>query len=172
VLLQLINMKDPQVGEIIMHPENASFVAELIGMPDLYIPGDDSRNKQLYEIAIMLQAQPTDMGINPMTGQEQFQSSVPIDPDVDNHGVEAEVCLAWLNGDVGIATKEQNPAAWMNVRAHFMEHQQVIQMQMAQAAQMQAQQAAQGQKPPSSSKSGSSSGPGDVSNPEPQAQSA
>jgi hypothetical protein len=178
VLLQLINMKDPQVGEILMHPENASFVAELIGMPDLYIPGDDSRNKQLYEIATMLQGQPTVMGVDPMSGQEQFQSSVPVDPEVDNHGIEAEVCLAWLNGDVGLATKEQNPAAWMNVRAHFMEHNQIIQMQQAQQMQLQAMQADQknqqkSQGPPKESKS-DQQGPGDVSNPnpEPQAQSA
>jgi len=140
VLLQLIQMQDPTIGEILIHPENASFVAELIGMPDLYIPGDDDRNKQLVEIAQMLQAEPTPMGINPMTGQEQFQSSVPIDPEVDKHEIEQEICLSWLKSDVGLEMKESNPAAWMNVRAHYMEHnaiiQQQIQAQMEQQMQM------------------------------------
>jgi len=139
VLLQLIQMQDPQIGAIFMHPENTSFVAELIGMEDLYIPGDDDRNKQLIEIAQLIQGQPTVMGIDPMTGQEQFQSSVPVDQDVDRHEVESEICLSWLKSPVGMDTKESNPAAWMNVRAHYMEHVAIVQMQMMQQQQAAAQ---------------------------------
>jgi hypothetical protein len=163
VLMQLIQMKDPEIGSILQHPENMSFIAELIGMEDLYIPGDDDRNKQLYEISILIQGQPTVAGIDPMTGQEQYQSTVPVDPEIDNHSTESEVCLAWLKGDVGLATKEQNPAAWMNVRAHYMEHQMILQQQAMQQMQMQQQQAMMGQQPQE----------GEMSNPEqPQAQTA
>jgi hypothetical protein len=145
VLLQLIQMQDPQMGQIFMHPENTSFIAELIGMEDLYIPGDDDRNKQLIEIAQLIQGQPTMMGFDPMTGQEQFQSSVPVDQDVDRHEIEAEICLSWLKSPVGMDTKENNPAAWMNVRAHYMEHNNIIQMQMMQQQQMAAEQPAGGE---------------------------
>lgn len=145
VLLQLIQMQDPQIGEILIHPENASFVAELIGLPDLYIPGDDDRNKQLIEIGMMLQAQPSLLGIDPMTGQEQFQSSVPVDQDIDKHEIEAEVCLAWLKSEVGMDAKETNPAGWMNIRAHYMEHNSIVQMMMQQQAMMEQQAAASGE---------------------------
>ena len=163
VLMQLIQLKDPEVGAILQHPENMSFIAELIGMEDLYIPGDDDRNKQLYEISILIQGQPTVSGIDPMTGQEQYQSTVPVDPEVDNHNTESEICLAWLKNDTGLATKEQNPAAWMNVRAHYMEHQMVIQQQMMQQYQQQMQMQSMGQQPQE----------GEMTNPEqPQQQSA
>jgi len=94
-----------------------------------------------------------------MTGQEQFQSSVPVDQDVDRHEVEAEICLSWLKSPVGMDTKENNPAAWMNVRAHYMEHNGIIQMQMMQQQQMAAEQ-------------GGEVGEEGIENPEPEAQTA
>jgi hypothetical protein len=67
ILLNLMNMKDPNIATVLTHPENASLVASLLGVPELYIPGDDDRNKQLREIAEMLQAQPIPQPI-PMGG--------------------------------------------------------------------------------------------------------
>ena len=47
------------------HPENASLIASLLGVPELYIPGDDDRNKQLREISELIQGQPIPQGMPP-----------------------------------------------------------------------------------------------------------
>jgi hypothetical protein len=122
VILNLMQMKDPAVSAVIQHPENASLVAEIIGVPELYIPGDDDRAKQLMEIAQMLQAQPTE-SMGP-TGQPTMQSSVPVDQELDNHSVEAEICKSWLISEVGQDCKKTNPPGYLNVLSHFKEHKQ------------------------------------------------
>jgi len=128
VILNLMQMKDPNVTAVIVHPENAGLIAQIIGVPELYIPGDDDRAKQLMEIAEMLLQQPQELP-GPM-GQPTVQSTVPIDPELDNHAVEAEICKAWLISEVGQDAKKNTPAWYMNVLAHFKEHKQAMMAMM------------------------------------------
>lgn len=135
LLLQMIQMQNEDVAKIVMHPENTGFLKETLGVEEVYIPGDDSRNKQLIEIQYLLQAEPAPTGQPGIDGQERFQSTVPVDPLTDDHGVEVQVCLSWLNSDIGVDTKKNNPGAWYNVRSHCLEHmmaqgQQQMMMQM------------------------------------------
>jgi hypothetical protein len=167
VFLNLMQMKDPIVGGILSHPENASLVARVIGVPELYIPGDDDRNKQLAEIAELIQSQPMQipapmpgpmgpgpMGPGPMGPEGPPEppfagppseigmmpppmmdvSSVPVDPELDNHVVEAEVIGAWLKSEVGLDMKKTNPAAYLNALLHFKEHKLEEQKQMMKQA--------------------------------------
>jgi hypothetical protein len=150
ILMNLMGMKDPMIGSVISHPENAGTVAATIGFPDLYIPGDDDRNKQLYEISQMLLAAPTPTGIMGPDGQEALQPSVAVN-QWDNHSVEAETCKAWLKSEVGLDCQQTNPAGWMNIVSHMKMHD----FQAAQQAAMQAQNEADqnnqgkpGEKPP------------------------
>jgi hypothetical protein len=156
ILMNMIALKNPMVESVLAHPENAGTIASVIGFPELYIPGDDARNKQLYEISQLVMAQPMVMpppmpvqGVEgeagpPMNGpgegeppmQEQFQSTIPVE-EWNDHPVESETCKAWLMSDVGIDTKEKNPAGYMNVVTHMQEHDKFI--QQAQAAEMAAQ---------------------------------
>lgn len=123
VILNLMQMKDANVTAVIVHPENAGLVASIIGVPELYIPGDDDRSKQLMEIAQMIQEQPQEGAPDPMTGQPgQVMSTVAVDPELDNHSVEAEICKSWLISEVGQDMKKNQPAAYMNVLAHYKEH--------------------------------------------------
>jgi hypothetical protein len=122
VMMGLIQMQNEDVATVIRHPENAGLVAQLIGVPELYIPGDDSRNKQLYEIAEMLDAQPSEGMPDPETGIPQMISTVEVDQDVDDHNVEAEICKSWLRSEVGLDAKVNNPPGYMNVLAHLKEH--------------------------------------------------
>jgi predicted RNA-binding Zn-ribbon protein involved in translation (DUF1610 family) len=121
VILNLMNMKDPRIGDILAHPENASLVASTIGVAELYIPGDDDRNKQLKEISDLLMAEPIMGPMGPV-------SSVPITPELDNHAVEAEVCKGWLKSEVGLEMK--GTPGYMNVLAHLKEHLMQLMMQM------------------------------------------
>lgn len=135
ILMSLINMKNPLVEQVIAHPENAGTVAGTIGFPELYIPGDESRDKQLWEISQLVQSEPTPTGMPDPTkpGQEVFQPTIPVE-EWEDHAVEAETCKAWLNSPVGIDCRQANPAGFMNVVSHWRLHEfKVQQAAMAQA---------------------------------------
>lgn len=152
IIMNMLTMQNPQVMQVLADPENASFVARIIGVPELYIPGDEDRTKQLMEIMEMIQSEPMEMpgqGIDPTTGQPpiQEQSSVAVDPDLDNHVIEAEVCAVWLKSLVGQDMKKTQPASYYNVLLHFKEHN-------ALAKQAQMAQTMAGQQPPPSGSGG------------------
>lgn len=134
ILMGLIGMKNPMIESVLAHPENASIVAGIVGFPDFYIPGDDDRNKQLWEISILIQGQPALTGAPGPDGQEGMQPSVQVEK-WENHSVEAEVCKAWLKSEVGLEMKQTNPAGYMNVVAHMQAHDMIAQQEMAAQAQ-------------------------------------
>lgn len=129
----------PQGQKILSTPGNIALMKNLNGLEELEDPDEDSRLKQYREIYELMQAAP-------IPGQEipgpdgqpipgQPQSSVPIDPDTDNNAVEAEVCLVWINSAKGQAMKKSQPDGFMNVKLHFMAHQQVLKMAAQNAVQ-------------------------------------
>jgi hypothetical protein len=122
VIMNLMQMKDPDVAAVVRHPENAGLVATIIGVPELYIPGDDDRTKQLMEIAELIKTEPQMGPPDPMTGQPKMISTVPITPDLDNNVVEAEICKSWLISEIGQDAKKNNPGGYANVLAHKKEH--------------------------------------------------
>lgn len=126
VLLNLIQMKDEDIATVIRHPENAGLIASIIGVPELYIPGDDDRSKQLTEIAELIVGEPQMGGMDPMTGQPMMISTVQVTPDLDNNPVESEICGAWLKSEVGQDAKKNNPGGYMNVLSHKREHDKAI----------------------------------------------
>jgi len=132
IVMQLIQMGNEDINVVIRHPENAGLIASTIGVPELYIPGDDDRNKQLYEISQLIVAEPMETmptAQNP-TG---LYSSVPVTQELDNHSIEAEICRSWLKSEVGLDAKENNPGGYANVLAHLNEHLLFEQMMMAPA---------------------------------------
>lgn len=155
VIMNLMQMKDEDVSAVIRHPENAGLVASIIGVPELYIPGDDDRTKQLMEIAELIMTEPQMGQPDPMTGQPMMMSSVPITPDLDNNQIESEICKAWLISEVGQDAKKNNPGGYANVLAHKKEHD----AEIARQAQAQAMQMAQAQGGPGG---GDKNGPGPV----------
>ncbi len=141
MLLELLTLKDPMINQAIYDPENSNTVQRVVGIPGIKVPGEADRDKQLSEIAELIKSQATpvldpsgavdEMGqplpsIDPVTGQPLMASSIPIDPDVDNHDIQAYVCMAWAVSSVGRSTKEINPEGYMNVIAHMKEHRALI----------------------------------------------
>jgi hypothetical protein len=136
IIMNLVGMKNEMVDAVIGHPENSGLVASVIGFPELYIPGDDVRSKQLWEISVLIQGQPTPTGIPDPTnpGQEALQPTIPVQ-NWETHEIESETCKAWLMSEVGIDAKMNNPGGYMNVVAHMQMHDfQVAQAQAAEAA--------------------------------------
>lgn len=117
---------------VLAHPENIGAVTRQIGMGQLYIPGDDQRNKQLQENMLLMRTEPMMTGmIDPMTMQPAMTSSVPIEA-IDDNNIHAEVIKALLVSDQGQYIKETNPAAYQNLMLHYNEHQMAIQAAMMQ----------------------------------------
>lgn len=143
VLMALMQSQDPRIQAVLGHPDNAAYIKGLIGLMDLVDPEDESAKKQHREIAEMMKpGQEPQEAMGPL-GQPVVKSSVPVDAESEDHTTEAAVCKRWLNTPRGQQVKQSNQMAWLNVRAHLLEHEQA--MADAMMAQAQAQMAMQPQ---------------------------
>jgi hypothetical protein len=155
-------VNNPEILQIIGSPENLPIIREAIGLSEFFVPGEDDRNKQHEEINQLVNSQPMMVPpqVDPMQGQQMMQMgqmvppeamqpqelpSVEIDPEIDNHQIEFEICRAWLVSEAGRLAKTDNPEGYKNVLLHAKAHLQVMQMQQMQ--QQMAQGAAPNEKP-------------------------
>jgi hypothetical protein len=58
VLQQLMASSDPLIQQALADPANVGFVEGVLGLSELVVPGEDSRNKQLREIDLLLAGAP------------------------------------------------------------------------------------------------------------------
>jgi hypothetical protein len=141
-VMKLLELGNPDILQILGAPENLPLIREAIGLNEFYVPGEDDRTKQYDEINKLLNSQPLMIPPDPMMEQQammmgqqlepQMEPSVPIDPDIDNHQIEFEICRAWLVSEAGRLAKEENPEGYQNVLLHARWHLQIMQMQMMQ----------------------------------------
>jgi hypothetical protein len=142
VVQQLMASSDPMIQQALADPANIGFVKGVLGLSDLVVPGEDSRNKQLREIDLLLVGQASSLsgvdernseagrrtGVTHQAGKPTgykpvlLEPSVPVDLLFDNHGVELEECRRWANSDAGQIARVENPAGFANVRAHAEAH--------------------------------------------------
>jgi hypothetical protein len=151
VLQQLFGINDPMIQRALTEPANMGYIKNVLGLTELVIPGEDSRNKQLREIQQLLASAPIVISmlasgaahIAPASSPADLPSanadenrsdsgrpgtmplvlpSVPVDPLLDDHAVEFEECKRWANSEAGQAAHMTNPAGFANVRAHAEAH--------------------------------------------------
>ncbi len=145
VVQQLMASSDPLIQQALADPANVGFVKGVLGLSELVVPGEDSRNKQLREIDLLMAGAPIAVhvehgaGVSPaggeaaggvMDGEENRRQdagatllpSVPVDLMFDNHAVELEECRRWANSDAGQIARVENPVGFANVRAHAEAH--------------------------------------------------
>jgi hypothetical protein len=150
VLQQLFTLNDPLIQEALTEPANIGYIKNVLGLSELVIPGEDSRNKQLREIQLLLAGAPIVISMHPSgdahavsddgsedaaTGAASRQSpvknhqsqalilpSVPVDQLLDDHAVEFEECKRWANSEAGQTARMTNPTGFANVRAHTEAH--------------------------------------------------
>lgn len=122
LLLELLGMQNEFVNMILAHPENSYLAASILGFDELYIPGDNQRNKQLFEIAQLINQAPLDM----------MTPSIPIEPSIDDAQVHIEVLKAFLTSEHGEALKLNNQMGYQNVVLHLQQHEFLLQQQMMQ----------------------------------------
>jgi hypothetical protein len=140
-IMELFQLNNPDILQTIASPENLPYLKKAIGLTDYIIPGEDDRQKQYEEIQQLVNSEPIEMPPDPMMVQQAMMSGMPppqpqtvpsVEPDfdVDNHGVEADICRRWLVGDAGRLCKTENPAGYQNVLLHMKMHKDMqIQMQ-------------------------------------------
>jgi hypothetical protein len=58
VLQQMFTINDPVIQRALVEPANLGFIKNVLGLTELVIPGEDSRNKQLREIQKLLASAP------------------------------------------------------------------------------------------------------------------
>lgn len=116
-IMELLGMNLDPINAAIFSPENIGMMSKIVGIPELTIPGEADRNKQLMEIQELLKSAPE---TNPETGEQR--SSVPPDVDIDNHSIHAGVGIFWAISPEGLRTRKTNPEGYSNVIAHIREH--------------------------------------------------
>lgn len=119
-LMQLIGLQSPVIESFLTDPSNREAVADLLSFPELKVPGANQVLKQLIEYSQLSNSVP--VGPN--------QSSVPIDFDVDDHTVHANIIRNLLADEPGIDLKEKNPQAYLNCLYHLKAHLVAEQSQM------------------------------------------
>jgi hypothetical protein len=144
-IMTLLQTGNQEILAIMGAPENLPVVRKLLGITDMYVPGDDDREKQYAEIRLMLQQDPMQippsidpsmaaktpqmMMMNPQMQQAmqpQEISSVQIEQDIDNHPIHLEICKAWAVSEQGRLAKIENPNGYKNVLLHAQAHQQAM----------------------------------------------
>lgn len=154
--MELLQSQNPVVVDALQSPENLPYFKRVTGLTDYVIPNENDRRKQYEEIEQLINSEPIQVPPDPMMVQQavmqgmpppqpQMQPSVPVDPDLDNHEIEAYTCHYWLVGDAGRLCKTENPMGYQNVLLHYKMHKDVLMMQQMQQQQMQMQMQAQQQ---------------------------
>jgi hypothetical protein len=154
-MMQLMQGANPEVMQALMDPENIPLIKQTIGLTNLVIPGEDDRQKQYEEIKLLINSEP-------IQGPDgNMMPSVEVDPNVDNNGLEADICRRWAVSEAGRFCKQENPAGYTNVLLHMKHHIDLQQAMMAMQAAQMPQQPQPGQKGPTNSPNQSPNPAGD-----------
>jgi hypothetical protein len=129
IIMQLLTAANPEILAVIGSPENLPQIRQAIGLIDFFVPGEDDRNHQYDEIKLLVDSEPMP---NPMDPMNPELPSVDIDPMMENHAIEFEICRKWAISPAGQQTKQDNSAGYKNVLLHAKLHFEQIQMKMMQ----------------------------------------
>lgn len=103
-ITNLIGLQIPEVGQILMHPNNSELLRQYAAIPELYIPGENDRNKQWAEFYQILR------------GEE-----ATVDVQIDDHGVHMQVMKNILVSPQGMSLDPEIRQVCIN---HYIEHEQ------------------------------------------------
>lgn len=150
LVMRLMDLNNMEIMSALTSPENLPFIRKVVKMPEFKLPGEDDRQKQLEEIIELVNAEPITIPVNPMqaaiSAQQGMEAqptempSVEVDPLVDNHEIEAQICRSWLVSEAGRFAKLEKPLGYKNVLLHMKGHMEIQAQQMQQQAMMQSQQ--------------------------------
>lgn len=138
-IMQYMTSGVPEVIGVLTNPNNAELLKKAAGVPDLYIPGEEARERQLKELVWLAQGVP-----------------VPIKP-TDTHEVHIEIIKSYMEGEQGDLVI---PEAYQAIMDHYTMHE----MELAKQMEAQAEQEENSKPDNKNLNKGKSDSKGDVSN--------
>lgn len=108
LLFKLMGLNNDMINAALFDVENRKIIADTLSFPELKIPDEAQRTKQMREIQLMLDR-----------GQE-----IPIEPLIDDNDVHIEVARDWLASDKGADAKVNNPNGYTLIMNHLQMHMQ------------------------------------------------
>lgn len=121
LLLQLMQLNNDFVNAALFDPENRKIIADALAFPELHIPDEDQRIKQMREIQVMLGGGAANTPPQP----------VEIEPDVDEDNTHIATARDFLVSETGLDCKVTNPMGYQFIVNHLKEHIMHVQMTMA-----------------------------------------
>jgi hypothetical protein len=107
LFMELLQLNNEFIQTAMFDPENRRKIADVLGDPELFIPGEDQKIKQSREIQQMI------------SGQQ-----VMIEPAVDDDEIHIATLRNFMVGASGMDLKNTNPQAYQMLMMHLMQHQQ------------------------------------------------
>jgi hypothetical protein len=103
VLQQMFSINDPMIQRALTEPANMGYIKNVLGLTELVIPGEESRNKQLREIQQLLASPPIVISLHPSGAAhiEAAQSDAGAQQAAPQLGTMSEV------GAAGVGTGPQ-----------------------------------------------------------------
>jgi hypothetical protein len=88
VLQQLFGINDPMIQRALTEPANMGYIKNVLGLTELIIPGEESRNKQLREIQQLLASAPIIVS-QPITNLSSRPEAASVAAGAEGSGQEA-----------------------------------------------------------------------------------
>ncbi len=106
LLFKLISLNNDLINAALFSVENRKIISEVLSFPELTIPDEAQRTKQMRETQLMLEK-----------GQ-----MVPIEPLIDDNDVHIEVLRDYMASDYGADAKSNNPQGYQLLMDHLQSH--------------------------------------------------
>jgi hypothetical protein len=111
--------KDPAFLEMMDQPQTLEFARDVNGLTELVLPGVDAARQQKTETKTLLQTPPRQ---TPGPMGPQPQSTVEVDPLLDDHDAHIAEIQRLVESQEGQKIKRTNPGGFANLRQHAIEH--------------------------------------------------
>jgi hypothetical protein len=103
VLQQMFSINDPMIQRALTEPANMGYIKNVLGLTELIIPGEESRNKQLREIQQLLASAPIVISLHP-------SGAVHIEPAPSDAGAQQAAPQAGTMWESGAPNASSPPA--------------------------------------------------------------
>ena len=125
---RMVQLNSDTINQFLFSPENRHVTLRFLGIEELNDLDSAQAVKQLLELEDLLKSEPTP----DETGR--LKTSIPIEPEIDDHEIHLRVIRVFLCSPSGQAHKKENPDGYQNVLLHAQEHYVQLQLKMAMAA--------------------------------------
>lgn len=133
IIMELMQLNNEFINTALYSPDNAREIQDILALSEFKLPGEQQRMKQVLEIRELVKGQPQEAGktldknslggLNPDVKMEPvFDSTVPIEPDLDDDAIHIATCRAFLVSIEGQDLKRTNPGGYFNVFTHMKAH--------------------------------------------------